>query len=657
MQEKKQLSVSLDQSDIVGISCIIKEDTMKNLKYYVCIFQMLSAFTVLGFNVIDESCIISMVIPKEKIKSTCNNDAKMIQMISLIEEKTSTNNQGIKEVRQALTREEEYSNNGLINLQNELKELRLKVENLQNRAPVIVSNKLEVNDRIGQIVEPIEKDIRDDIMDILVPYVNMELQKHKANVTREITDYIKAYAVAFNQVLIINRKQMQFTTLAPTMKSVIRNSKIKKDAINFGRSELDADPLEEVQYSGEIDTSVIEKEVRKLRDELKSSMNVQNELIMKVESLEDKLKQATDVKKTYAGLEQVEEQKVQIKMMDLSLKENYKALKSSLWVQNTKVMDLSEIITRLTNNVSIIHHEVMGEGTSTLNSLEEQSRLNNPQTLKDRVKSVEKRVYTVKRLTEIFQQTVAHHRNESIFGINLLKNNVSRIRQKLDTFIQNVSDSMSALGKADLEILRDDLEFNNEIQAGALTGVRDYMDRKIDNIKLLIEDMEDKMAKFEVNVKKSSAIMHANLTKQIYNYINESKHTLMGNISRLNKKLQSVDILAQMGHDKWIKYNFSTISKSIGCNGDKYVRKSRYEEASVVGVVLCSSFRYKILLSDHLKSDFLAVGDKHGVGEDHCEFVGAKQGTVPRQDGPLITFKSEVGKYQIFITVLIFSIY
>lgn len=72
----------------------------------------------------------------------------------------------------------------------------------------------------------------------------------------------------------------------------------------------------------------------------------------------------------------------------------------------------------------------------------------------------------------------------------------------------------------------------------------------------------------------------------------------------------------------WIAYPFAFHDYKIGCHGARYVAETGYTNAPIVGVILCSDSRYKILVSESLDGTFYSLGDGSGSGQDHCEFVG-----------------------------------
>ncbi|XP_070538772.1 uncharacterized protein [Ptychodera flava] len=77
--------------------------------------------------------------------------------------------------------------------------------------------------------------------------------------------------------------------------------------------------------------------------------------------------------------------------------------------------------------------------------------------------------------------------------------------------------------------------------------------------------------------------------------------------------------------DSWTRRTFLYDDKYNSCHGDQYVKLSGYDVGRYVGVILCSSERYKIFLSDDLDGVFLNVADSNGHGQDHCEFLGGTE--------------------------------
>lgn len=125
--------------------------------------------------------------------------------------------------------------------------------------------------------------------------------------------------------------------------------------------------------------------------------------------------------------------------------------------------------------------------------------------------------------------------------------------------------------------------------------------------------------------------------KYQFNTVNNNHTDLRKSIQMLQQEVKDlqetiaynakVEKEAALEKNEWARYNFNvTFSGRSECFGDKkYVKRTGYKVGIYVGVVLCSSSRYKIYLADSLTDTFLDIGDTVQSGEDHCEFVGAAQ--------------------------------
>ncbi|XP_078663772.1 uncharacterized protein LOC144906917 [Branchiostoma floridae x Branchiostoma belcheri] len=106
---------------------------------------------------------------------------------------------------------------------------------------------------------------------------------------------------------------------------------------------------------------------------------------------------------------------------------------------------------------------------------------------------------------------------------------------------------------------------------------------------------------------------------------------LTHDLQTCNKSLYAPDVT-----DTWQRYDFSYDDSCTTCHGDRYVKSTGYTfegKPLVVGAVLCSPTRYKILLSDDLTGTFRNIADGSGSGQDHCELAGAAEDATVRVDG------------------------
>ena len=115
-----------------------------------------------------------------------------------------------------------------------------------------------------------------------------------------------------------------------------------------------------------------------------------------------------------------------------------------------------------------------------------------------------------------------------------------------------------------------------------------------------------------------------------------------------NISVQLIQLQTDMKLDvseEWVPYKFNYRRTYIDCIGDQYVHKSGYKSGRLVGVVLCSNSRYKIFLAQTLADTFLNIGDKSGMGEDHCQFVKARNLSLVKVSPFKRPRKTELGKY------------
>ncbi|MCP5150619.1 MAG: hypothetical protein H6983_08465 [Ectothiorhodospiraceae bacterium] len=85
----------------------------------------------------------------------------------------------------------------------------------------------------------------------------------------------------------------------------------------------------------------------------------------------------------------------------------------------------------------------------------------------------------------------------------------------------------------------------------------------------------------------------------------------------------------QVNANTWTQYQFPTTGEiNTECHDLRYARQSSFDPALYVGVILCNSFRYKILLADNPIGPYREIGDRSGTGQDHCELLERPDGTT-----------------------------
>ncbi|XP_062577953.1 fibronectin type III domain-containing protein 1-like [Saccostrea cucullata] len=76
----------------------------------------------------------------------------------------------------------------------------------------------------------------------------------------------------------------------------------------------------------------------------------------------------------------------------------------------------------------------------------------------------------------------------------------------------------------------------------------------------------------------------------------------------------------------WYRYDFAYDKKWNGCpDGERYIKKTNFTSAPIVGVVRCSQDRYQLYLGASKTGIFLNIGDRNGSGEFICKLVGGQE--------------------------------
>ncbi|XP_072032084.1 uncharacterized protein [Amphiura filiformis] len=107
-----------------------------------------------------------------------------------------------------------------------------------------------------------------------------------------------------------------------------------------------------------------------------------------------------------------------------------------------------------------------------------------------------------------------------------------------------------------------------------------------------------------------------------------------------------VDLNPGINSDTWTLRSFRYDNNWNDCDGLQYVKSTGYDVGAYVGVVLCSSTRYKIFLNDDLHSNFRNIADSSGHGQDHCELVGSQDNAQVTLGNEFWSSPSSVGYYR-----------
>ncbi|XP_059150638.1 major antigen-like [Physella acuta] len=277
--------------------------------------------------------------------------------------------------------------------------------------------------------------------------------------------------------------------------------------------------------------------------------------------------------------------------------------------QLDKVRTLESLVYELKKNIS-------GEGLSMA-----------PLEIEEQIKKIKK----MERLMSVYNKSLEPLQNETKVRYREMRDLLDKESAGLRSAVKAVQDSISAaLDKLNYTHSEKLFDIKGRVRAlednvVILQVDGSNMQRKINQLPRLeresgdlqaaIRDLSSKQRELK---KKLDEVDHQQ--KSMADYINGTAKQ----VSDLKTEVK-LNILGE-----WLPMAFEFDSSRTDCHGDQYIKRVDYKAVRLVGVVLCSPTRYKIFLANTLQSKFLNVGDANGLGEDHCEFVGASRDVTPK---------------------------
>nr|KAG5694177.1 hypothetical protein BaRGS_016023 [Batillaria attramentaria] len=282
----------------------------------------------------------------------------------------------------------------------------------------------------------------------------------------------------------------------------------------------------------------------------------------------------------------------------------------TLYQRTEKTSELEDTVAELKKNISM-------EGNSRLLAtlLDEQG----------------KKVRKLERLTEIYQQSLEHYRNETKLEYRDLKERLTKESGVVKSLNQALYTNITS------EVKQANLQLNTT------------MKKQIEEVKQRVQVMEDNslllqidLSSFERQLKSKSSKSERDISRLTddVNDLKQKTRNLQRTLSKTESdqehlshvvnststEVQNLKMEVKLNVlDDWLPYNFDYMKSRTDCFGEQFVRKSGFKTGRLVGVVLCSHNRYKIFLGQSLTDTFKNIGDDSGMGEDHCEFVNASQ--------------------------------
>ncbi|XP_062571106.1 uncharacterized protein LOC134233129 isoform X4 [Saccostrea cucullata] len=218
---------------------------------------------------------------------------------------------------------------------------------------------------------------------------------------------------------------------------------------------------------------------------------------------------------------------------------------------------------------------------------------------------------------------------ETVIRLSLLKQVYSLVNDMI-----NVKNEMAAMKTNAAEIRKsyDDLRDEDKKMLNEIEQMKhDHNDTSV-SLMNVHHEYNKKLSEMEQMMK----INHNDTSKKIVNVRNDllnvtkSVGLLRNYTDEIKAQYDIQDCLESS--NCWLQYSFEYDDSWNGCeDGAQYVKKTNYSSTPYLGVMTCSSTRYKLFLSKTLTGRFYNIADRAGTGDDHCELLGTTQsGVLPK---------------------------
>ncbi|XP_061182983.1 GRIP and coiled-coil domain-containing protein 2-like [Saccostrea echinata] len=637
-------------------------------------------------NTIGEDCVVSLTIPRDSIKSSCNQDEGTLRKMQALEAKLQrlyTAVEGL-EVRMPRivshqTRNQETMERLEFNLAQSatyVKKLEDKILDLESKLPQTAG---------GQTVIPQRSNSLDSLLDPVRPLVMNELESFKDDWMRNLVDNLvpailtpdNKLGVNFMNKLIQSLKvQIKANTVSP-LEIVESSSEIEDDEAKNDTKEEDfinefmivtkPTKMPETSSKSSWSTNAIDMLARTVKNvsfnlnkpaktiynndsetEVGNSSNVSpvmnaknvirllsivkteisKEMNLKINDVDNKYQNVSDI---LFGKTNSLEEKVS------NFQENYQIQQ---WIMEKNISDIRQEFNILENKVEqsvsdlpqITANHVNSKFDLKMLSLQKafsQKLQSEILQIENKIYSQSKRLNTTSRLVNIFPESLAKYQNQSQTELGQLQQKVAELSLKLKI----CNDDDSVVLKERLRYLEEEIQGVADSQLFMEQGIDKFKSGFTENFRNAqneIQNLKRELQAVEYEIG-GIDLLKVSLGNQdmILNTTTDKVNTFENKLKDI-QKIFSEFTAEVMSENQWVPYNFSShspIRNDCG-GGKKYIRKSFFGSSVVkfVGVQLCTNTRYKIFLGPSKGGEFYDIGDKAGRGEDHCQFVGA---TIP----------------------------
>ncbi|XP_045175394.2 uncharacterized protein LOC123536343 [Mercenaria mercenaria] len=643
---------------------------LRHLQFIFTVFSKIALMScTVSINDPQDNCMVSLVIPKESIKTACtggsnyHTDQKMksveSQLLSIRRDMNSLNIRLTKDtLNQNLQRRDKSEiserlfklENSVASLQTNLTKEREhgngKEVNMEtfNRKKMVRLIKSTLRKEMGVLKEEIKRDIhyefrqqlKDDIRSELLSYI-IQSNKLVNGINSEVLfNGVEHYGDRnyydpsshtekhYRREFVNNKRPIQ--ERYETMDSAVNNELPEKPQSRILQTESETKELDIkeaiVILSDEVKKH-LDKQTKKVKEIVGQHLNQTESKLSKVS---DNLDKKFDTKyenvfKDNKGYKDISDRIEQIEHDVETLSTGLSSLlqANTLSGEIREQFDLEKVAleNRILSKLSADSNPIKLE----LENLRDQTQATS-NLIQATAKSQKQTQYSLQNFNATFKL-------KNYYLEQSIRTMTEQINQINKTLYPDYEDSFS-IGETLHELdMYDAIDFVAEIKdiwPAVLQNISSIVQVHQNDIDFVQEGFEHIRSKFSDVLKN-----HTDLSDRIDKFQSQV-HKIQDRVS-FHEQVKRQEALEK---NEWAQVNFNHTFSRSGCyGGKKFVKKTGYEVGAYVGVVLCSEKRYKIYLSDSLSETFLNIGDTNQNGEDHCEFVGAsKTSEVKLKKGP-----------------------
>ena len=564
----------------------------------------------------NDNCIISLVIPKDKIKSNCINTDNMAKRVNRMHDDFIQYSKDLKNLRVKSVQDHEANYNDREALRSRIEKLEQIINHLigyrvsrptedmsrGRPAPDVPSyshyygkgHQSTPHQRTPRIRVDLPADVP-QLQVLVAEHMGNALKNVNTTISKEVTKQLKEYATNFNEAL---RRNLQ-----PEASRV--------HVIDEGvRAEQ---PVSERKWSNTIDhgSEEITFQLKAMKKDIRDLNRMYEELSLIHSDIN------FDVK-----IKRLEEQIATSEAMKIKLQE--------------KVVSLTLIVNDTNSKVAYMMSQIkkLDEWKHELNNFVRQANISAMKVTTQINSSLYEYIDRVLLPLDIKVQEIAEESD-------MLEELITTLKQVLNTTHEKHSDS--------IDMVERKIQSIDNGMKQQFSNISTILFTAIQFLKGTDNKTAEKLQKYNesINIMKGNLlgkIQHVNVTMQllkthtmnqseemkkqaiIIKHLNKILNTTSLKMNTMKKELLQFRTEVLLNSGSWAPYNFTCTSNiSTMCHGRRYIKKTKYKIGKYVGVILCDSRRYKILLSNDMYTNYMDIADSTGLGEDHCEFVGARQ--------------------------------